>query len=43
MAAFPEHSRKYFKYYDRYQVKPRYIDTVIEIEIALIFVAMVNL
>ena len=44
MAAFPRHSCKYLKYYDRYQVKTRYIvDAVIEVGVLLIFAAMVNL
>ena len=42
MASFPRHNCKKFKYYDDHQVKTRYVDTMIEIEVVLIFVAMVN-
>ena len=43
MAAFPRHDCKYFKDYDCYKVKTRYIDTVIEVDILVIFSIMVNL
>ena len=44
MAKFPRHICEEFRYYERYLVWTRYIDTdtVIEIEAVLIFVTRIN-